>query len=64
MDRHSKSRPASRATGPGGQGSTFLTGFGTEDDGMSVLTERDPDEESVDAMGAHGFKLTPLEASK
>lgn len=59
-----KKRPVNRAHGPGGQGTTFLTGYEIEDDGVSILTERDPDEESVDLMSAHGFRLTPLEASK
>ena len=57
------SRPQSRATGPGGQG-TFLTGCGLEDDGISAMTERDPDEKSVEAFSAMGLQLSTDQASK
>jgi hypothetical protein len=68
---HSRQRPGSRADGPGGQGNTFLTGFGLEAEpshgemsAVSLLTERDNDEESVEALDAQGFPISTLQASK
>lgn len=43
---------------------TFLTGFCDTPDDMSMMTERDPDDESVEVMRTAGVKLSPLEASK